>query len=293
MGAQPRLSTVERRALEGKTVLITGATSGIGKETAVGLANMGARVVLVSRDEERGRSACEEITERSGNRSIEFFLCDLASFESIRSFCSLFKQERELHVLVNNAGVWNFTRRASQNGIESTFATNYLAPFLMTNLLLGILKKCSPSRIINVSSQLHSGTINFDDIEFRLNYSGMKAYSQSKLALILFTRLLAEKLEGTGVTVNALHPGFVSTDLARDGGLTLKAVFRLFGKNPEKGADTSVYVASSPDVNGISGEYFVDRRIALPSKESHDMDMARRLWEVSERYVIRRTSPLF
>jgi NAD(P)-dependent dehydrogenase (short-subunit alcohol dehydrogenase family) len=290
MGTQPGLTTIDGSALKGKTVLITGATSGIGKETAVGLANMGARIVFISRYEERGKSAREEIIRRSGNPTIEFFLCDLASFESIRSFCSSFKQEHELHVLVNNAGVWNFTRMVSKDGIESTFAVNYLAPFLMTNLFLSLLKKCSPSRVVNVSSQLHTGTINFDDIEFRLSYSGMKAYSQSKLALILFTRLLSEMLEGTGVTVNTLHPGFVATSLGRDGGLVLRALWRLFGKNPERGADTSIYLASSPDVQGISGEYFVERRITSPSKESHDMDMARRLWEVSERYVTRRES---
>lgn len=271
--------------MKDKIVLITGATSGIGKETAIALARMGASIVFTSRDEARGKAARDEIIRRSSG-SAEFMLCDLASFTSIRTFTAAFRKKYDrLHVLINNAGVWDFTRRESADGIENIFATNYLAPFLLTMLFLDLLKRSRPSRILNVSSGLHRGTIHFDDIEFRESFSSAAAYSQSKLALILFTRLLAEKLKGTGVTVNALHPGFVSTNLGRDAGFIIGRSFRLFGKTALKGAETSVYLASSPEVEHISGEYFVDSRISRSSRESRDMAMARRLWDLSEQYV--------
>ena len=205
--------------MKGKIVLITGATSGIGKATAAELARRGAAIVFTARDEGRGAAAREEIIRESGGGSVESVHCDLSSFDSIRSCCASFAARYPaLHVLINNAGVWDFTRRLSRDGIENIFAVNYLAPFLMTNLLLDTLKKSAPSRIVNVGSGLHGGTINFDDIEFSGSFSAVKAYRQSKLAILLFTRLLALKLEGTGVTVNAVHPGFVSTNLGRDAG---------------------------------------------------------------------------
>jgi len=212
--------------------------------------------------------------------------CDLASFESIRNCCKEFKSKYDkLHVLINNAGVWDFKRRESKDGIENIFATNYLAPFLITNLLIDILKKGSSSRIINVTSGMHYGTINFDDIEFKQKFSGAKAYRQSKLGLILFTRLLAKKLEGTGVTVNCVHPGMNKTDLGRDAGGFSQMIFKLIGKNPEIGAVTSIYLASSPDVENITGEYFAKEKIKRSSKESYDMNLANKLWDVSEKYL--------
>ena len=272
--------------MKNKIVLITGATSGIGKETALGLAKLGATIVFTTRDNLKGEKTKKELITTTNNKNIHMLKCDLASFESIRNCCKEFKSKYDkLHVLINNAGVWDFKRRESKDGIENIFATNYLAPFLMTNLLLDILKKSSPSHIINVTSGMHYGTINFDDIEFKQKFSGAKAYRQSKLGLILFTRLLAKRLEGTGVTVNCVHPGMNKTDLGRDAGGFFQMIFKLMGKNPEIGAETSIYLASSPDVENITGEYFAKEKIKRSSKESYDMDLAKKLWDVSEKYL--------
>jgi len=273
--------------MKGKTVLITGATSGIGKETAIGLAKLGATIVFTSRDKKRGEQAKKDIIATSGNSNVDYIFCDLSSFDSVRSCCHEFKtRHKSLHILINNAGIWNFSRKDSKDNIEETFAVNYLAPFLMTTLLLDILKKSSPSKIISVSSGLHKrGKMNFDNIEFKKSYSGIGAYSQSKLALILFTKHLAHKLEGTGVTANCVHPGFVSTNLGRDSGLLAGSAFRMFGKSPKEGAETSIYVASAKDLETVTGEYFVDKKIAHSSKASHDMDSAEKLWDLSAKYV--------
>ena len=269
-----------------KIILITGATSGIGKETARGLAELGATVVFTSRDSLKGEKTKKELVMATDNKNIHMLICDLASFDSIKNCCKEFKSNYDkLHVLINNAGVWDFKRRKSKDGIENIFATNYLAPFLMTNLLLDILKKSSPSRIINVTSGMHYGTINFSDIEFRHKFSGAKAYRQSKLGIILFTRLLAKKLDGAGVTVNAVHPGMNKTDLGRDAGGFSKFIFKMMGKSPTIGAETSIYLASSPKVENITGEYFVKKEIKVSSKQSYDMDLAQNLWEVSKKYV--------
>jgi len=273
-------------SLKNKIVLITGATSGIGKETALGLAKLGATIVFTTRDNLKGEKTKKELITTTNNKNIHMLKCDLASFESIRNCCKEFKSKYDkLHVLTNNAGVWDFKRRESKDGIENIFATNYLAPFFMTNLLLDILKKSSPSRIINVTSGMHYGTINFDDIEFKQKFSGAKAYRQSKLGLILFTRLLAKKLEGTGVTVNCVHPGMNKTNLGRDAGGFSQMIFKLMGKDPEIGAETSTYLTSSPDVENITGEYFAKKKIKRSSKESYDMDLAKKLWDVSEKYL--------
>lgn len=273
-------------ALKNKIVLITGATSGIGKETALGLAELGATIVFTTRDNLKGEKTRNELIAAINNENIDMLKCDLASFESIKNCCKEFKSKYDrLHVLINNAGVWDFKRRESKDGIENIFATNYLAPFLMTNLLLDVLKKSSPSRIINVTSGMHYGTINFDDIEFKQKFSGAKAYGQSKLGLILFTRLLAKKLEGTSVTVNCVHPGMNKTDLGRDAGGFSRMIFKLMGKDPKIGAETSIYLASSPDVENITGEYFVKKKIKKSSKESYDMDLAKQLWDVSKKYL--------
>jgi NAD(P)-dependent dehydrogenase (short-subunit alcohol dehydrogenase family) len=269
-----------------KTVLITGATSGIGKQTAVGLAVLGATVVFTARDVGRGGMARDEIIGESKNDRVGFVHCDLASFDSVRSCCREFENKYErLDVLINNAGTWNFKRRESKDGIENTFAVNYLAPFLMTSLLLDVLRRSAPSRIINVASAFHGGTINFDDVEFRRSFSALRAYRQSKLALILFTRLLAEKLKDTGVTVNCVHPGRVATNLSREGNIFYRTFSRLFARDPKRGAETSVYLASSPEVEKVTGEYFADKKIRRSSAESHDMEVARRLWDLSVHYV--------
>jgi NAD(P)-dependent dehydrogenase (short-subunit alcohol dehydrogenase family) len=274
--------------MKDKVVLITGATSGIGKETAVGLAKLGATIVFTTRDMDRGRTTKEEIIRESKNDKVDYIHCDLASFDSIRSCCKEFRTKYErLDVLINNAGTWDFKRRESADGIENTFAVNYLAPFLMTNLLLDILKNSAPSRIINVASTMHTRarTINFDDVELKKSFSAWKAYSQSKLAVILFTKILAEKLKDTGVTVNCLHPGMVATNIYRNTNVLFRTFARLFGKNPKEGAETSIYLASSPEVEKITGEYFVDKKIKQSSAESHNMETAKKLWDMSVHYV--------
>jgi len=272
--------------LKDKIVLITGATSGIGNETAKGLAALGATVVFTTRDDNKGKLTKDEIIKQTGNKNIDVIHCDLASFESIRSCVKEFKSKyKNLHVLINNAGTWDFKRRESKDKIENIFATNYLAPFLLTNLLLDILQKSSPARIINLTSGLHGGTINFDDIESKKSFSGFKAYSQSKLAIILFTRILAKKLEGKGVTVNCVNPGMTRTNLGRDAGIVYRAGFKLMSKAPKKGAETSIYLASSDEVKNISGEYFVKKKVRRSSEESYDLEMAKKLWDLSVKYV--------
>lgn len=272
--------------MKGKIVLITGGTSGIGKETAQGLAMLGATVVITTRDAQRGEQTRQELIQATKNTNIDVLFCDLASFSSIRDCCREFlKRYPVLHVLINNAGIMEYHRRESKDGIENTFAVNYLAPFLMTNMLLDVLKKSAPARIINLTSGLHSGTIHFDDLEFKHGYSGMKVYGHSKLAIILFTRLLVEKLKGTDVTVNCVNPGMSATNLGRDAGRFSAKFFKLFGKEPSIAAQTPIYLASSPEVETISGEYFEKKSVKQTSKETYDMDAAKKLWDVSKKYV--------
>ena len=272
--------------MKGKFVLITGGTSGIGRATAIELARLGATVVFTTRDLARGEAARKEIQEASGSEDVQSIVCDLASFDSIRGCTAGFKSRfPKLDVLINNAGTWDFKRRETVDGVERAFAVNFLAPFLLTNLMLDLLKQSAPSRVINVASALHRGKVNFDDIEFKRHYSGFRAYSQSKLCLILFTRLLSNRLEGTGVTANCVHPGMVKSNLSRDSGLALRFFFKLLGTSPEKGARTSVYLASSPKVEEVTGEYFSNRTAQRSSRESYDMETAERLWKIAEAYV--------
>jgi retinol dehydrogenase 14 len=269
-----------------KVCLITGATSGIGKATALGLANMGAKVVMVGRDRGRGEDALAEIKEKSANASVDLMLADVSSQEEIRRLADEFKEAyARLDVLVNNAGVFRSERITTADGIETTFAVNHLAYFSLTNLLLDALKASAPSRIVNVSSGDHSnGTIDFDDLQGEKGYKGAKAYSQSKLANVLFTYELARRLQGTGVTANCLHPGVVGTNFGNGVsgvfGFMVRALRPLM-KSPEKGAETSIYLASSPEVEGLSGRYFVKKVEARSSDVSYDEWTARRLWEVS------------
>jgi NAD(P)-dependent dehydrogenase (short-subunit alcohol dehydrogenase family) len=273
--------------MDGKVCLITGATSGIGKATAMELASMGASVVMVGRDRARGEAALAEVKEGSANASVDLLLADLSSQEDIRRLAGEFKEAHpRLDVLINNAGVIRSKRVASADGIEMTFAINHLAHFLLTNLLLDLLKATAPSRIVNVSSgEQRNGTIDFDDLQGEKGYKTAKAYGQSKLANVLFTYELARRLEGTGVSANCLHPGAgVRTNLGSGVsgvfGFTVRALTP-FMKSPEKGAETSIYLASSAEVEGLSGGYFVKKAEARSSDMSHDERIARRLWEAS------------
>src|SRR4028118_1249510 len=239
--------------MAGKTVLIAGAASGVGKATAMGLASMGASVVMVGRDRDRGEAAMAEIKENSANASVGLMLADLSSQEQIRRLAHEIKEAYpRLDVLINNAGVIRSERITTADGLETTFAVNHLAYFLLTNLLLDRLKASSPSRIVNVASgEQRNGTIDFDDLQGEKGYKGAKAYSQSKLATVLFTYDLARRLQGSGVTANCLHPGVVGTSLGSGVsgvfGFMVRAMTPLM-KSPEKGAETSIYLASSPEV---------------------------------------------
>jgi len=276
----------EETAMKDRIVMITGANSGIGKAASLALANMGATVVMVARNKERGEAARAEIVRESGNSSVDLLLADLSSLESVRQLATEFqKQYPKLHVLINNAGLFNQRRHVTTDGYENTFATNYLAPFLLTNLQLDLVKASAPSRIINVSSVGHyNGHINFDDLNLEKEYGGWKAYGQSKLALVLFTHELARKLQGSGVTVNAVHPGTVATNIwTRPFGPAgfITALPKLFMASPEKGAETIVYLASSRDAQSLSGEYLEKLKVKKSSDESYNEEIAQRLWDVS------------
>jgi retinol dehydrogenase-14 len=272
--------------MDEKVCLITGATSGIGKATAMGLANMGASVVMVGRDRGRGEAALAEIKEDSGNDSVDLMLADLSSQEEIRRLADAFEVAHpRLDVLINNAGLFCSERITTADGLETTFAVNHLASFLLTKLLVDVLEASAPSRIVNVSSgEQRNATIDFDDLQGEKGYRGAKAYSQSKLATVLFTYELARRLEGTGITANCLHPGVVGTNFGSGVsgafGVMVRALRPLM-LSPEKGAVTSVYLASSPEVEGLSGRYFVKKAEARSSDVSYDERIARRLWEVS------------
>ena len=276
--------------MEGRVCLITGASSGIGKASAEQLASMGAYVVMVCRGREKGERAKADVEAKSGSRSVELMLADLTSFDSVRALSREYQETHDsLHVLINNAGVALLRRAVTNDDLEETFQVNYLSPFLLTNLLIPLLKRSAPSRIVNVSSVGHyGGHINFDDLQMEKDYAVMRAYSQSKLGLILFTHELAKRLEGTGVTANSLHPGAVATDIwGRSLGPAafLGKVTRLFMVSPEKGARTQVYLASSPEVEGVSGEYFDSNHMKRSSAESYDQAVAQRLWDVSASLV--------
>lgn len=274
--------------LSGKTIMVTGATAGIGKVTALRLAEMGAAVVGVGRNAAKCAAISQEIRLVTGNPQVEFLVCDLAQLAQVRVLAEDFRKRHDrLDVLVNNAGGFFFRRQVTGEGIEMTFALNHLNYFLLTNLLLDLILAAPSARIVNVSSQAHqSGAIHFDDLEMKNRYNGWKAYAQSKLANVLFTYELARRLTGTRVAVNALHPGFVATHFGHNNGPIVRLGIRLTqavsGKTPEEGARTSVYLASSPEVDGITGKYFVNCQPRRSSPSSYDSGLAQRLWEVSE-----------
>ncbi len=266
-----------------RVFLVTGANSGIGKATALGLARLGGTVVMACRDTTRGDAARADIVRESGNSNVHLEIVDLASEESTRSFADRFQRTYpRLDVLINNAGIYASHREVTADGLERTFEVNYLSGFLLTHLLLDLLRKSAPSRIVNVSSSAHGGSaIHFDDLQGERRYSGFRAYGQSKLAQILFTRELARRLAGTGVTMNACHPGVIRTNLGFGGTSAVVRFVRMFFKGPAKGAETPIFLATSPDVEGITGKYFANKRAREPSPEAQDTVIARRLFDVS------------
>ena len=269
--------------MTGKVSIVTGANTGIGKETALGLAKLGATVVIVCRDRHRGEQAQQEIKQKSGNNNVELMICDFSSQNSIRQFAEEFKQRHNrLDVLVNNAGVVLRQRSLTEDGLESTFAINHLGYFLITNLLLDVLKRSAPSRIVNVSSTAHKyAKLEINSWPTGRNYSAFGAYANSKLANVLFTYELARRLKNTGVTANCLHPGGVGTNLFRGLPKFVQSLIKLVTISPERGARTSIYLASSPEVESITGKYFARSRPEKSSEASHNEDAARALWDLS------------
>ncbi|KAG8445683.1 hypothetical protein GDO86_010456 [Hymenochirus boettgeri] len=278
--------------MRGKTVIITGANSGIGRATAAQLVKQEARVILACRDRDRAEEAAEELRREAGDGMGEIVTkqLDLGNLQSVRRFCQeVIKEEPRLDVLINNAGVFQCPYMKTEDGFEMQFGVNHLGHFLLTQHLLGLLKSSAPSRIVVVSSKLYKyGEINFDDLNSEKSYSRSSAYSRSKLANILFTRELARRLEGTGVTVNVLHPGIVRTNLGRyiNIPILIKPLFNVvswaFFKTPEEGAQTSVYLASSPEIEGVSGKYFGDCKEEELLPKAMDDLVARKLWDISE-----------
>ncbi len=282
--------TPSDKPMQGKVCMVTGAASGIGAATAQALAQQGATLILVDRDAQKGIAMVNQIKQQTGNVAVDFMGTDLSSQQEIRQLVQRFaRRYQRLDVLMNNAGALFGERRESVDGIEMTFALNYLGYFMLTNLLLDTLKASAPARIINTSSRSHArAQINFDDLESRTNYKGLSAYAHSKLAIVLFTYELARRLEGTGVTANALHPGIVATNFAMQGGGIMGLIVRLFRPafvSPEQGAQTGIYLATSPEIEGVTGKYFVKCKAVPSSPTSYDMAVASRLWQVSETYI--------
>ena len=271
--------------MEGKVCIVTGSNTGIGKETARGLAQRGATVVLACRDVEKASAARDEIAKSTGRSDVTVEALDLGSVASIRAFAARFKEKHtRLDVLVNNAGLWLMAPATTKEGFESTFGVNHLGTFLLTQELLPLLKASAPSRVVVLSSKLHyQGKMVWDDLQFeRRKFSGTSAYNQSKLANVLFTKALARRLEGTGVTVNAVHPGVVATELSRAFPKVLAKIFNFFLITPEQGAACSLHVATAPELSKVTGEYFEKSRIKLASKAARDEAAQERLWALSE-----------
>lgn len=273
--------------MQDKTVIVTGANAGIGMATAQGLAGMGARVVMVGRSQERLTAARDEIAAVTGSSRLDIMLADLASQASIHAFAAAFRQQYDrLDVLVNNAGGFFNKREETVDGLELTFALNHLGYFLPTLLLLDMLQDAGEGRIVNVSSDAHQGAeLDLDDLQLVHGYSAFKAYGRSKLANVYFTYELARRLADSDVTVNALHPGFVASNFGKNNGVVYTAIMTVLGKvagrSPAKGAETSIYLASSPDVAGVTGKYFKDCRETPSSDVSYDTAVAEQLWTIS------------
>jgi NAD(P)-dependent dehydrogenase (short-subunit alcohol dehydrogenase family) len=274
--------------MQGKTVLVTGANQGIGKATALALAQQGARVVLLSRSDEKGRKAVADIQAATGSKDVELLVADLSSLEEVRRAAAEFKQRHDrLHVLVNNAGVLVPSRRVTVDGFEETFAINHLAYFLLTRELLDVLNAAAPARVVNVSSAAHqAGRMQWDDLQFAQQpYLQWRAYGQSKLANVLFTYELARRLDPAKVTANVLHPGVIASGFGQTYGGATAFFVRLahpFFASPEAGARTSVYLASSPEVAGVTGKYFAKCKAVKSSADSYDEAAQKKLWALSE-----------
>ncbi len=270
--------------MAGKVCVVTGSNSGIGKETALALLGMGATVVMVVRSQEKGQKALDEIVSKTGNHSVSLMICDMSSMASIRRFAADLKNRfSNLDVLINNAGAEFVKRQVTAEGFEQTFAVDYLAPFLLTCELLDLFKASAPSRIINVSSGLaKNGKIDFDDLQNEKNYKGMQAYSNAKLMLMMFSYELSRRLQGTGVTVNVLMPGFVATNLGKNSGSLSSAIMftmvRPMQISAKKGAETSVYLASADEVKDVSGKCFAKKKEVETCPVSYDQEAQKRLW---------------
>ncbi len=267
--------------MRGKVCLVTGSNSGIGKVTALVLARYGAQVVMLCRNPARGEAAQAEIKAKSGNQAVDLLVADLTSPGSIRQAVQEFlNRYTRLDVLVNNAGGLTPGRVLSAEGIETNFAANYLGPFLLTNLLLNVIRSSAPARIVNVSSLAHVySKLDLENLQLERGFSGFTAYSRSKRALILFTYELARRLAGSGVTVNCLHPGFVRTEMGSSG--LVMRLSRFIQISPEKGARTSLYLACSPEVEGVTGKYYSNCKPVRSVPQTYDQALAARLWEIS------------
>jgi retinol dehydrogenase 14 len=280
------MEQIHSRPMAGRTVLVTGGSGGIGKATALGLATMGAHLAITGRDRGRTEDAAREIRSAGGGQ-VEVFVADLSSQSEVRRLADEILQSLpRIHVLVNNVGgFWN-TRHVTADGLERTFALNHLASFLLTNLLLDRLKQSAPSRVVTVASHAQAmGRIAFDDLQGERSYSGARAYNQSKLANVLFTYELARRLQATSVTANALHPGVVRTSFGAEDPAVVQRLFipflMYFMKAPAQGAVTSIYLASAPDVERVTGRYFADSKPKQSSERSYDEATAARLWQLS------------
>ncbi|XP_076233832.1 retinol dehydrogenase 13 isoform X3 [Calliopsis andreniformis] len=281
--------------LTDKVIIVTGANSGIGKETARALAKLDAKVIMACRDMEKCEMARQEIVLESRNKYVYCRKCDLASQESIRNFVTQFKKEHsQLHVLINNAGVMRCPKSYTTDGIEMQLGVNHMGHFLLTNLLVDVLQQSAPSRIVNVSSAAHMrGKIKLKDLNSADSYDPADAYAQSKLANILFTKELANKLKGTGVTVNAVHPGLVNTDIVRHmsiyqvfvGKIFVNSIMWIFTKPPRKGAQPVIFAAVDPSIKNVTGSYFQNNDIADVSAEANNEQIAKWLWAVSEKWT--------
>ena len=266
-------------SMKNKIILITGSTDGIGKQTALDLAEMGATVIVHGRDHERTKSVVSELKKATENNNIDFLIADFSSLEEVKKFSNqLHEKYDRLDVLINNAGVYMRQKELSKDGFEMTFAVNHLSHFLLTYLILDLIKKPDHSRIINVASMAHAHEMDFDNLQAEKFFDGYTAYSLSKLCNILFTYELARRLEGTRITVNCLHPGVIKTKLLRVG-------WGLGGDSLESGSRTSVYLASSPEVENVTGRYYANSRPAISAKVSHDPVFQNKLWQMSEMII--------
>jgi NAD(P)-dependent dehydrogenase (short-subunit alcohol dehydrogenase family) len=276
--------------MNNQTILITGASTGIGLHSAIGLAKLGANIVMVGRNQERTSQAVELVKSQTGNQQVSYLLADLSSLTEVRKLAQEFKDKHnKLDVLLNNAGAIFLSRKVSVDGYEMTVALNHLNYFLLTNLLLDTLKAAPSARIVNVASRAHyRGHVNFDDLQSQRGYNGMRVYSMSKLMNVLFTYELARRLQGTNVTANCLHPGFVASNFAGNNGWLVRTAMNFMSGriSVDEGARCSIYLASSPEVQGTSGKYFnFNLKETRSSEESYNQDTAKRLWDVSERLV--------